>query len=96
VSWIAGQGALAVTHPHIGIPYMIGAGALSKLLHSSAGVRALTQGMKIPLRGPAAVATAGQILRMAGTDVKPVEFPKAAEAEAPEKQAPELAAAIGQ
>jgi hypothetical protein len=60
------------TNPATGIPLAIGAGALSKMLHSPAGVRALTNGLKLPLRAPAAAMTAGQIMNMAGSDVHPV------------------------
>jgi hypothetical protein len=68
----AGSGTLMFTNPATGIPLAIGAGALSKMLHSPAGVRALTNGLKLPLRAPAAAMTAGQIMNMAGSDVNPV------------------------
>ena len=67
----AGSGTLMFTNPATGIPLAIGAGALSKMLHSPAGVRALTNGLKLPLKAPAAAMTAGQIMNMAGSDVQP-------------------------
>ena len=95
VSWIAGQSALAVTHPATGIPYLIGAGAVSKMLHSPAGVRALTNGLKIPASAPAAAFTAGQLLKMAGNDVQPVtQLPAAAQSSDPSRQIGPLATAI--
>lgn len=66
------SGGLVVHNPAVGVPVVLGAGALSKMMHSPAGVRMLTQGMKLPLSAPAAVLTGGQLLRMAGSDVRPL------------------------
>lgn len=51
----AGQSALIVTNPLTGIASTIGTGALSKLLHNPAAVRALTNGLQVPIsnRAPA-------------------------------------------
>lgn len=68
----AGSGALVFTHPQTGIPLALGAGAVSKLLHSPAGVQLLTKGMNVPLKGPGAALLAGQILRAAGSDLQPL------------------------
>lgn len=74
VGFIAGQSALAVTNPAVGIPYIIGAGALSKMLHTPRGVRLLTEGMKVPLgRKAAGASIASQILKLAGDSAKPME-----------------------
>ena len=74
VSISAGSGALMVTQPHVGIPMALGAGALSKLLHSPLGVRLLTEGMKIPVSNKAAAAfTAGSILRLVGDEANPAK-----------------------
>lgn len=64
----AGSGMLAVTNPTTGVPLLLGAGALSKMLHSPAGVQALLNGLRVPLKGPGAVLAAGQILKAAGAD----------------------------
>jgi hypothetical protein len=73
VGWIAGQSALVVNHPATGVPLMIGAGALSKMLHSPAGVRALTNGLRVPLGSPAAASIAAtNILKIAGNDAIPM------------------------
>lgn len=93
VSWVAAQSALAVTHPISGAVYTIGSGALSKMMHSQAGVRALTQGIRVSLdsTAPAAMkaAAANQILKMAGPDAKPVVGPTTSQAEVEEKKGPE-------
>lgn len=51
---VAGQGGLLLTEPVSGIASAIGGAALSKLLHSPAGVRLLTRGMRMPLGSTAA------------------------------------------
>ena len=62
----------AIMHPLTGVPMIIAAGALSKLLHSPAGVAALTQGLSVPVgKAAASTATALRILRLAGTDAVP-------------------------
>lgn len=94
VSWIAGQGALAVTHPVTGVPYLLGAGALSKLMHSPSGVRMLTRGMKVPVKIPEGVAVAGQLLKLAGADATPMSLPKAADSTDQTPQNEQIAAAI--
>lgn len=43
------QIALAFTHPLTGIPIVLGSGAISKLLHSTRGVNALTRGIEVSL-----------------------------------------------
>jgi hypothetical protein len=43
-----------VSAPWIGVPLQVGTAALSKLLHSDAGVRLLTRGLKIPIGNKAA------------------------------------------
>lgn len=68
---IGAEGSLILNNPAAGVAYSLGAGAVSKMLHSPAGVRALTNGMKIPLGEKAAGASlAAQILKMAGDDVE--------------------------
>jgi hypothetical protein len=49
-----GQAGLMVSAPWIGVPLQVGTAALSKLLHSDAGVRLLTRGLKIPIGNKAA------------------------------------------
>ena len=53
------QGGALVAEPLSGTAMQIGAGTLSKLLHSPAGVLALTQGARLPIGGnkQAAIAT---------------------------------------
>lgn len=50
----AGQAGLLFTEPVSGTAVQIGAGALSALLHSKAGVRLLTKGLTLPIRNTAA------------------------------------------
>lgn len=50
------QGGHLVAEPLSGAAIQIGAAALSKLLHSRAGVRLLTRGMRIPVKNQAASA----------------------------------------
>lgn len=68
----AASGGLIFTNPATGIAVTLGTGALSKLLHSRAGVRALTRGVKIPLGDKAAASVASaELLRLAGEDLVP-------------------------
>lgn len=55
---VAGQMTAAVLHPIYGVPIVALQGALSKLLHSPAGVRALTHGLSVSLKAPASVSGA--------------------------------------
>jgi hypothetical protein len=74
----AGSVVGAFFNPMTGIPYIIGTGALSKLLHSPKGVQALTRGLTVPLGNKAAsAAAAAEILKLAGDEARPV-LPKAA------------------
>jgi hypothetical protein len=73
LAWIAGQGAMVYEHPVTGVKYIIGGAALSKLMHSTTAVRALTDGMRISTAGAAvpaarAAAVADRILKSIGTD----------------------------
>jgi hypothetical protein len=45
--WKGGELTALVTNPLVGVPYSAGTTALAKLLHSPAGVRALTQGLSL-------------------------------------------------
>ncbi|MGH9667254.1 MAG: hypothetical protein ACRD9L_22765 [Bryobacteraceae bacterium] len=77
-SVVAGLG-YAFTDPVHGVPMLIGAGALSKLLHSPAAVRALSEGLTVPLgKGAASAIAATNILRIAGQDAKPAQQSQAA------------------
>lgn len=70
-SMVAGVG-YAFTDPVHGVPLLIGAGALSKLLHSPAALRALSEGLTVPLgKGAASVLAAMDISRVAGQYAKP-------------------------
>lgn len=74
VAWIAGQSALAVNNPISGATYVIGWGAISKMMHSPRGIRLLTEGMRIPLGNKAAAGFAAtQILKAAGDEAKPID-----------------------
>jgi len=74
---IGGTAAYTFHDPVRGVPLIIGAGAVSKMLHSPAGVAALTEGLKVPVLNKAAAASAAaQILKVArslklGDAVKP-------------------------
>lgn len=78
------QFALVFTHPATGIPTVLGSGALSKILHSKAGVRALTQGLSLavgPARSsiPARAAMGAALLKAAMTArVAPATVPAVA------------------
>jgi hypothetical protein len=59
-------GTLAVMHPGTGVPVNLAAGVVSKLLHSPAGVEALTNGLRVPVANKAAAAfAANRILKLA-------------------------------
>lgn len=67
----AASGAGMVLHPATGVPLVLGAGAISKLMHSSAGVRLLTKGISMPVNAPAAALTLAAIRSIAGRDLQP-------------------------
>jgi hypothetical protein len=50
----AGQGGLLLTEPVTGAALQLGTAALSKLMHSKAGVKLLTKGLRIPAANKAA------------------------------------------
>jgi hypothetical protein len=63
---VAGQGGLLLTDVTTGAASVIGTAALSKFLHSRAGVRLLTEGFRVPVgRKAAAAATGAKILQFA-------------------------------
>jgi hypothetical protein len=71
---LGAQGGLLVTNPSIGIPLQIGAGALSKMLHNPKAVKALTDGLTVPISNKlAASVAASQILSFAGKDAIPLK-----------------------
>ncbi len=63
----AGQIGLAFSHPTLGIPVLLGSGAISKILHSPRAVKFLTEGMQQSTgRSPSArMASIGNVLRAA-------------------------------
>lgn len=85
---MATQGGLLVMEPHIGVPIEIGASALSKMLHNPTAVRALTEGIRVPIGSAGAPLVANKILGMAGQSV-PTQPQEQAEA-APIPQAQPL------
>lgn len=99
---VAGQAALAVTNPVKGIPYVLGSGALAKMLHSPAASRALTNGIRVSLDSHATTAAkaaaAMNILRLAGDLAQPFEpakaAPKAAQSSDPSQQNAPFALAL--
>lgn len=71
-SMVAGLG-YAFKDPITGVPLLIGSGALSKMLHSPAGISALSKGLTVRVgSGPAAALAAGRILKAAGEQAKPM------------------------
>ena len=76
VGSIGAQGALIYTNPATGIPFMVAVNSLSSLLRSPMAVRALTQGLRLPLSAkvPATVVV-GQILKTAADAGVPVLTP---------------------
>ena len=65
VASLGAQGIGLVTAPHITIPLEIGGAVLSKMLHNPTAVRALTEGLQVPVGGAAAPFVAGKILAQA-------------------------------
>lgn len=66
VGSIGAQGALMLTEPVTGLAVAATGAALSKLLHSPAGVRALTRGLSVPVGSRAAAASAfGSVVKAA-------------------------------
>jgi hypothetical protein len=83
-----GQTVLAFTNPSIGVPLIIGSGALSKILHTPTAVSFLTRGMRMSIDakpGTQALAAA-QLMRAAKEAGVVIPFPKAAEAEPEPRQ----------
>jgi hypothetical protein len=77
-----GQTVLAFTNPSVGVPVVIGSGALSKILHNPAAVQFLTKGMRVSLdaKPGAPMLAAASIARAAKEAGVVIPFPKAAEA----------------
>lgn len=72
--------------PISGAALVIGTGALSKLLHSPAAVRALTEGFRVPIRDAGrAASVATRIKALVGDAAKPLD--KAAQRQAEEQEA---------
>lgn len=67
---LGAQGALMITEPVTGATMAVSGAALSKLLHSPAGVRALTNGIRIPIGGKnaAALTAFATLSRLIGDD----------------------------
>lgn len=66
---VGGQLTYIFTEPTTGIPLAIGAGALSKLMHSPSVVKALTQGMKVKPGDVGAATSAAMKIRALTKDV---------------------------
>lgn len=84
-----GQTVLAFTNPTVGVPVVIGSGALSKILHNPTAVQFLTRGMRVSIdaKPGAQIMAAASIARAAKEAGVVIPFPKAAEAEkAPPKR----------
>ena len=77
---VGGQTGYMFVHPVSGVQMVLGAGALSKMLHSPTGVRALTEGLKLPAGEIAArAASSARILKAAASvGAKPTTLPMAA------------------
>ncbi len=66
VTSLGAQGGMLIWQPHIAVPVELSTAVVSKLLHSQAGVKALTQGMRIGVGNKTAAAlAAANILRLA-------------------------------
>lgn len=82
-----GQTVLAFTNPSVGVPVVIGSGALSKILHSPKAVDFLTRGLRLSVDtkpGTTAVA-ASQFVRAAKEAGVVIQMPKAAETQEPQQ-----------
>jgi len=74
IGWIPAQAAWLINEPISGSAYILGSGALAKLLYSPKGARLLTEGLRIPVGKTAAGASiAGQLLDLAGRDAQRLE-----------------------
>ena len=62
VAALGAQGSLLVMNPATGVPLVLGAAVLSKMLHSPTTVRLLTRGLQMRTTGRANHALAGQII----------------------------------
>jgi hypothetical protein len=82
VAYSMAPAGLMIHNPLAATATLLSGYGVAKLLNSPAGVKLLTQGMKVPLKTPAvAGAVASQITKMAGSDAKPFLLPQAAKAE---------------
>lgn len=81
MAWLGGQGVMLFTMPESAIPIQIGAAAVAKLLRSPAAVRAVTEGMSMPITAqPAArAAVAAKLVETARAAGVPLALPKAAD-----------------
>jgi hypothetical protein len=71
-------GGMLLTNPPTGALMLLSPYVVSKMLNSPRGIRALTQGLHVPLGSPAAASiAASKILSIAGQDAKVIEMPKA-------------------
>lgn len=69
IAMTGGSTALAFTNPATGVPLVLGAGALSKLLHSPAGVKLVTQAMAMPKTAPGYPGILSRLSRAAGLEM---------------------------
>jgi hypothetical protein len=88
VTGLGAQGALLVTNPITGAAVTLGLGALSKLLHSPFGVRAVTRGLSIPLASRASATSAYAGLLSAAKQEGVTLTPAVADSEAPSETGP--------
>lgn len=78
-----GQGGLLVADPVTGFATQLSLGAISKLMHSKAGVKLLTQGFRLPVKAKAAAMALRANLLKNGLEL-PDLLPAAAQDESPE------------
>jgi hypothetical protein len=90
LSFVKGVG-LVVTAPHVGIPMLLGSRALTKMLFNPRNAEALTLGLKTPAASGAAGAALGdQIIKAAGSDVRPIPSQSTPGTSAPAESVPAI------
>jgi hypothetical protein len=83
----------AIMHPVTGVPVVLAEGAVSRLMHSPAGIKALTDGLTVNVANKAAASlAAARILELAGQAVKTPQARLAAQAPRPQSGQRELLA----
>jgi hypothetical protein len=79
VATLGAEGAHLVFSPLTAIPLQVGLGAISKLLHSPAGVRLLTRGLTVPVKSAAGPMVAAALAKAIDEATSPPQPPASAD-----------------